>query len=47
MTNKYYEVKSGDTLWAICKKQFNLTSNSDIANKVAEVAKNNSIFDGW
>lgn len=46
MSNNIYEVKKGDTLWAICKKQFNLTSNSDIANKVAEIAKNNSIFDG-
>lgn len=43
MTNKSYEVKSGDTLWKICQKEFNLKSNTDIANKVAEISKTNNI----
>ena len=46
MSNNYYEVKKGDTLWSICKTQFNLKSNSDIANKVADIARINSVFDG-
>lgn len=46
MGNNYYEVKSGDTLWGICKKQFGLNSKEEIAKKVAEVAKNNCIFNG-
>ncbi len=46
MSNNFYEVKRGDTLWGICKREFNLTSNSEIAKKVAEISKNNSIFDG-
>lgn len=44
MSNNFYEVKKGDTLWSICKKEFNLTSNREIANKVAEIQKVNSIF---
>ena len=43
MTNKSYEVKSGDTLWKICQKEFNLKSNTDIVNKVAEISKTNNI----
>lgn len=43
MTNKSYEVKSGDTLWKICQKEFNLKSNTDIANKVLEISKKNNI----
>lgn len=46
MSNNFYEVKSGDTLWAICKNQFNLASNTDIAQKVAEISKINCIFEG-
>lgn len=38
-----YTVKSGDNLWNICKKQFKLSSNAEIAKKVNEVAKNNGI----
>ena len=46
MSNNFYEVKRGDTLWGICKREFNLTNNTEIAKKVAEISKNNSIFDG-
>ena len=46
MSNNFYEVKRGDTLWGICKREFNLTNNAEIAKKVAEISKNNSIFDG-
>ena len=38
-----YSVKAGDNLWNIIKNHFNLTNNTDIANKVNEVAKNNNI----
>jgi len=39
-----YTIQKGDTLWAIVKKEYGLTNNTDIANKVNEVAKENSIF---
>lgn len=38
-----YTVQKGDTLWAIAKKQCGLTSNTDIANKVKEIANKNHI----
>ncbi len=38
-----YSVKSGDNLWNIVKRQFNLTNNADIANTVNKVAKANNI----
>lgn len=38
-----YNIKSGDTLWSIVKNQFKLTNNTEIANKVNEVAKANNI----
>ena len=38
-----YTIKAGDNLWNICKKQFKLTNNTDIAKKVNEIAKNNGI----
>ena len=38
-----YTVKRGDNLWNICKREFNLQSNRDIANKVNEVIKANGI----
>ncbi len=38
-----YTIKSGDNLWNICKRQFNLSNNADIAKKVNEVAKANGI----
>ena len=42
MTN-YYKVRSGDTLWKICKTEYGLTSNVDIANKVNEISKQNNL----
>ena len=47
MSEQTYKVQKGDTLWGICKKQFNLKSNTDIANKVKELQELNSIFDGF
>ncbi len=38
-----YTVKRGDNLWNICKREFNLQSNRDIANKVNEVIKANGM----
>lgn len=38
-----YTVRSGDNLWNICKREFKLTNNTDIANKVNEVIKANGI----
>ena len=38
-----YSVKAGDNLWGIVKTHFKLTSSTDIANKVNEVAKANNI----
>ncbi|MBS4760352.1 MAG: LysM peptidoglycan-binding domain-containing protein [Clostridium sp.] len=38
-----YTIKTGDNLWNICKNQFKLNNNTDIANKVKEVAKANNI----
>lgn len=38
-----YTVKSGDNLWNICKKQFKLSNNAEIAKKVNDVAKANGI----
>lgn len=38
-----YSIKSGDTLWNICKNHYKLTNNADIAKKVQEVAKANNI----
>ena len=38
-----YSVKAGDNLWGIVKNHFKLTSSTDIANKVNEVAKANNI----
>lgn len=38
-----YTVKAGENLWNICKREFKLTNNTDIANKVNEVIKANGI----
>lgn len=38
-----YTVKSGENLWNICKREFKLSNNTDIANKVNEIAKSNGI----
>ena len=38
-----YTVRQGENLWNICKKQFNLSSNREIANKVNEIAAANGI----
>lgn len=38
-----YTIKSGDNLWNICKRQFKLNNNAEIAKKVNEVAKANGI----
>ena len=38
-----YTIQSGDNLWNIAKTKYNLTSNSDIQNKVNEIAKTNNI----
>ena len=41
-----YTVNSGDNLWTICKKQFNLSSNTEIANKVREIVSRNNLKNG-
>ena len=41
MTN--YTVKAGENLWNICKKQFKLTNNTEIANKVKEIVSSNNL----
>lgn len=38
-----HNIVSGDTLWGIVKKNYNLTNNTDIANMVNKVAKANGI----
>ena len=38
-----YTVRQGENLWNICKKQFNLSNNREIANKVNEIAAANGI----
>jgi LysM repeat protein len=38
-----YTIKSGDTLWAIAKRTYGLTNNTDINDKVNEIAKANHI----
>ena len=38
-----HNIVSGDTLWGIVKKNYNLTNNTDIANMVNKVAKVNGI----
>lgn len=38
-----YTIKSGDNLWNIIKSQLKLNNNTEIANKVKEVAKANGI----
>ena len=38
-----YSVKSGDNLWNIVKREFKLTSNSDVLKKVKEIAKANNL----
>ena len=40
-----YVVKSGDSLWGIVRKHYNLNSETDIYYKVHEVAENNNIED--
>ena len=40
-----YTVKSGDSLWSIVRKYYNLSSETDIYYKVHEVAGNNNIED--
>lgn len=42
MSNSY-SIKQGDNLWNICKRQFKLNNNAEIAKKVNEVAKANGI----
>ena len=41
----YYTVNSGDTLWNVVKREYKLSNNTDIANKVNELAKKNNISD--
>lgn len=41
--NTTYIVHCGDNLWNIIKKYYNLESNSEIANKVSEIATYNNI----
>lgn len=38
-----YFVKSGDNLWSIVRKHYNLSNDTDIANKVNELAEYNNI----
>ena len=38
-----YIVQSGDNLWNIVKEHYNLTDNTDIANKVIDIAQYNCI----
>lgn len=38
-----HTVSTGENLWKICKNKFKLTNNTDIANKVNEIAKKNNI----
>lgn len=38
-----YFVKSGDNLWSIARKHYNLSNDTDIANKVNELAEYNNI----
>lgn len=38
-----YTIQSGDNLWNIVKKQYGLTNNTEIANKVNEIAKANGL----
>lgn len=38
-----YTIKSGDNLWKIARQQFGLTNNTEIANKVNEIAKANHL----
>ena len=40
-----YTVKSGDSLWSIVRKHYNLSDETDIYYKVHEVAGNNNIED--
>lgn len=40
-----YTVQAGDTLWEIVRKYYNLNNETDIYNKVHEVAKNNNLED--
>lgn len=40
-----YTVQSGESLWTIARKQYNLTSETDIYYKVHEIAGNNHIAD--
>lgn len=41
MTN--YTVNTGDNLWNIVKREFKLTSNSEIAKKVKKIAQDNNL----
>lgn len=41
-----YTVKSGDNLWNICKRTYNLKTNTEIANKVREIVSKNSLKNG-
>ena len=38
-----HTVSTGENLWKICKNKFKLTNNTDIANKVNEIAQKNNI----
>lgn len=40
-----YTVKSGDSLWSIVRKHYNLDNDTDIYYKVQEVSENNNIED--
>lgn len=40
-----YTVQAGDTLWEIVRKYYNLNNETDIYNKVHEVAENNNLAD--
>src|SRR5574343_384642 len=42
-TETIYTVASGDSLWKIAKNHYKLTNNSDIKQKVDEIAKLNNI----
>lgn len=41
--NTTYIVQRGDNLWSIIKEYYNMDSNSDIANKVSEIATYNNL----
>ncbi len=40
-----YQVQSGDCLWSIVQQQYGLTNDTDIANKINQIAQANNIED--